>query len=164
MSWIDDVKKKLEENRKSLREKGYDPKKLEFSEKQSKIAKVRGRNAKASGQIQSISKDKDIVDKRTQSIRESRKTNPLTNYDTWNRAMANRTEDWNQSIRNARQQQVIQQFDMDGNLVAEYQSYKVCQTQTGYSNSTIYKAVKCKMKQKLPNEAYGYLWRTRSIG
>lgn len=113
-------------------------------------------------QVKLLAKDKELVRRRNKSISESRKKNPLTNYDNYNKAMANRTEEWNQAIRDARQVQVIQQCDMDGKVIKEFPSYLVCQTQTGYSRSSIYKAVKGKKKRGNPNEAYGFLWFNKS--
>ena len=121
-----------------------------------------GEIARDTGQVQGLSKDKEIVQRRTESIRESRKINPLTNYESWREGIANRGEDWKQSIRDARQVQIILQCDMDGKVIKEWPSYKVIQDNTSFTRSTIYNAVKGKKKKGNPNEAYGFLWFSKS--
>jgi len=113
-------------------------------------------------QVKLLGKDKELVRRRTESIRKSRKVNPLTNYKSWREGIANRGEDWKQSIRDARQVQILLQCDMDGNVIKEWPSYKVIEDNTPFTRSSIYKAVKGKKKRGNPNEAYGFLWFSKS--
>lgn len=119
-----------------------------------------GEIARDTGQIHSLSKDIDILNKRIESIKKARQGYVMTEK---HRLSVQKDEEWIDNIRKARQEQIIQQCDMDGNVIKEWPSYKVIEDNTSFTKSSIYKAVKGKKKRGNPNESYGYIWKSKQL-
>jgi hypothetical protein len=124
-------------------------------------AKIRGEQLKS--EDRSYLYNEEVNKRRNKSISKDRQENPLNQNQKWVESMANRSEDWNDNIRKARQQQVILQCDLDGKVIKEWPSYKVIQDTIGYIRSTVFAAVKGKKKRGNPHEAYGYLWFSKEL-
>ena len=124
------------------------------------VSNLGGNVARDTGQIHSLSKDIDIVKKRTESIRKAKQGYVMTKKHL---DSVQKNEEWIDNIRKARQEQIIQQCDMDGNVIKEWPSYKVIEDNTSFTKSSIYKAVKGKKKRGNPNESYGYIWKSKEL-